>query len=140
MTSEKAMYWAAVAVLGLGAVNGFVTRLGESAPKLAEGSVAMVAQASETARDFAQMAALTLGGDRQDLDFPQMAQIAEVRAQTRLACLQAARVRNQAAMARMQAERIRVHVLETSPSSVTWPGGHIVVEGPQVQIEQDETF
>jgi hypothetical protein len=141
MTSEKTMYWMAVAVLGLGAVNGFVTRMGESAPQFVNRSVAMVAQASQTARDLTQMAGLTLRGDSQDFDIPQMAQMAQVRAQTRVACIQAIRARNQAAMARMQAERVRVRVLEHGPGSITWPGGDIVVEVPQVpRIEQDDTF
>jgi hypothetical protein len=125
--------------LALGAVNGFVTRLGESVPQLADRSVAIVTQASETARNLPEIAGLTMRGDGQEFDFPQMAEM-QVRAQTRLTCIQAAEVRNPAAMARMQAQRIRASMPEHGPGSITWPGGHIVIEGPQVQIEQDETF
>ena len=136
MTSDKAMYWLAVGVLGLGAINGFVTKLGESVPRFVDRSAAMVAEASEAAKYV--VAGFTQDGDSQNFDLPQMSQPAQVRSQARLACIQAAGDR--ASMARMQAERIRVQVLERRQHSVTWPGGHILIDAPQVRIEQRETF
>ena len=137
MTSDKEMYWIAVGVLAVAALNGFVSRLGESIPALADRSLALVSQASQSAADYLETARMTLG-DR-DLDFapPSMA---VVRAQTRLACIQARLARNQSAQARVQAQRFRVRVLESSPQSVTWPGGHVVIDVPHPQIEQDDTF
>jgi hypothetical protein len=138
MTSEKAMYWMAVGVLAAGALNGFVSRLGGAVPALADRSLALVSQASQTAADYVETARMTLG-DR-DLEFapPRMA---VVRPQTGLACIQATLARNQAALARVQAERLRVRVRDRGPRSITWPDGHVIIDVPQLpQIEQDDTF
>jgi hypothetical protein len=138
MTSEKAMYWMAVGVLAVGALNGLVNRVGESVPWLADRWLALVSQASQTAADYVETARMTLGGD--DLELAP-APMAVVRAQTRLACIQATRARNEAVLDRVQAQRLRVGVIGSRPRSITWPGGHVVVDLPQPpQIEQDDTF
>lgn len=145
MTSEKAMYWMAVGVLAVGALNGLVNRVGELVPWLADRSLALVSQASQTAADYVETARMTLGGDHLELA---PAPMAVVRAQTGLACIQATLARNQATLARnqaaldrVQAQRLRVRVLGSRPRSITWPGGHVVIDLPQPpQIEQDGTF
>jgi hypothetical protein len=138
MTSEKAMYWMAVGVLAVGALNGLVNRVGELVPWLADRSLALVSQASQTAADYVETARMTLGGDQLELA---PAPMAVVRAQTGLACIQATLARNQAALDRVQAQRLRVRVLGSRPRSITWPGGHVVIDLPQPpQIEQDGTF
>jgi len=138
MTSEKAMYWIAVGVLAVAALNGFANRLGESVPAMADRSLALVSQASQAASDYIESARTTLGDG--DFEFAPPA-MAVVRAQTRLGCIQAPLARNQAALARVQADRFRVRVVESrSPRSITWPGGHVVIDVPQPQIEQDDTF
>ncbi|HXP17760.1 MAG TPA: hypothetical protein VN868_11720 [Terriglobales bacterium] len=136
MTSEKAMYWMAVGVLAVGALNGLVNRVGELVPWLADRSLALVSQASQTAADYVETARMTLGGDHLELA---PAPMAVVRAQTGLASIQATLARNQAALDRVQAQRLRVRVLGSRPRS--WPGGHVVIDLPQPpQIEQDGTF
>lgn len=138
MTSEKAMYWMAVGVLAVGALNGLVNRIGDLVPWLADRSLALVSQASQTAADYVETARMTLGGDHLELA---PAPMAVVRAQTGLACIQATLARNQAALDRVQAQRLRVRVLGSRPRSITWPGGHVVIDLPQPpQIEQDGTF
>jgi hypothetical protein len=99
MTSEKAMYWGQWRACA-GRRQRIRDQARESVPQLADRSVAIVTQASETARNLAEIAGLTMRGDGQEFDFPQIAEM-PVRAQTRLACIQAAEVRNQAAMPRM---------------------------------------
>jgi hypothetical protein len=128
MTSEKAMYWMAVGVLAVGALNGLVNRVGESVPWLADRWLALVSQASQTAVAYIETARMTLGGD--DLELAP-APMAVVRAQTRLACIQATRARNEAVLDRVQAQRLRVGVIGSRPRSITWPGGHVVVDLPQ---------
>jgi hypothetical protein len=104
MASEKAMYWVAVAVLALAGTNGFVNDHPEWAAYLADRTIAMMEQASETAMRYA-----TLGQDGSGRP-----QIAVSRAQVRLACVQSTLARRQAETARLRAE-IRAQVMEHGP-------------------------
>jgi hypothetical protein len=113
MASEKAMYWAAVAVLAFGVTNGFLNDHAEWADHLADRSIAMMAPVFETAMRFATLADVALGDNGSG-----HAQMALVRTQARLACAQSAWARRQAGMARLQAARIRMRLIEQGHGTV----------------------
>ena len=67
MASEKAMYWMAVCVLALGVANGLVTERTGWADRLADRSLSLLDQASETATRYAGVVAMRLDGDNLNL-------------------------------------------------------------------------
>ncbi len=126
MASEKAMYWVAVAVLGFGMANGFFQDHGEWATRLADRSLAMMEDASETAMRYATLADITLDNDGRG-----RTQMALVRAQASLACLQGTLARRQAEVARMPLERVRVRVMEYVPRAIVCPRQSLAIDMPQ---------
>lgn len=108
MVSEKAVYWMALSVLTLAAVNGFVSEYRGWAGCLADSSIAMVKQASEMATWSAdpatpgQMNMVQMNDDLGRL----------VCAQVRLAHVQSNLPRHQAEMIRAQVDAIRVQMLD----------------------------
>ena len=108
MVSEKAVYWMALSVLALAAVNGFVSEYRGWAGRLAESSIAMVEQASEMATGYADPATpgrMNVGRKNDDLG-------RLVCAQVRLAQVQSNLARHQAEMIRAQVDAIRVQMLD----------------------------
>jgi len=56
MASEKVMYWTALAVLGFGVANGVLNDRAEWMTRLADHSIAMIEQASDTAAHYTTLA------------------------------------------------------------------------------------
>ncbi len=135
MKTEKLVYWMAVGVLGLGALNGLMSRLEESAPKLADRSLAVVAQASQIAAGYMHQEDPT-GSDEVEIVNPATI----VKAEARLACAEAALARHQAAMARIQAQQLRFPRLQHTPRVITWPGGQIVIDVPEAPVLSQQSY
>ena len=121
MESEKAIYWTTLGVLALAAVTGLSNGHQGWGDRLADRSIAMVAQASGIAKNYAEVAAIVLGSDESDSVRPTQAFVAvqddlqdEVlnEVQPRLACAESILVRQQAKMARLRAVKVRVRMLE----------------------------
>jgi ribosomal protein L16 Arg81 hydroxylase len=112
MASEKAVYWMALSVLALAAVNGLVSEYRGWAGRLADKSIAMVEEASEIATGYADPA--TLG--RMNMGRMNVVQTNDelgrlVCAQVRLARVQTRLPLHQAEMIRAQVDAIRVQML-----------------------------
>jgi hypothetical protein len=99
MTSEKALYWTAVSVLALAALNGFATCYRDWAGRVATRSIAMAEQASELAAQYT-------GQRDANVDPTQC-----LRSQVRLARTRSTEARHQAELVRMQVEEIRAQVM-----------------------------
>ena len=106
MASEKVMYWTALAVLGFGVANGVLNDRAEWMTRLADHSIAMIEQASDTAAHYPTLANGNLMNNG-----PGRTQIAMLRAQERLAYVQRSLARHHAEMDRAQADRIRARVV-----------------------------
>jgi hypothetical protein len=133
MASEKAMYWMALGVLALAVTNGFVSEYRGRAGRLAEKSIAMAAQVSEIAADYANMTAP--GGENDDWK-------RVVRAQVRMARVQSTLARHRAEMARVQVQGIRARVLEHEiHAAIDCPRQNFVIDVPELpRTPEDETF
>jgi hypothetical protein len=108
MVSEKAVYWMALSVLTLAAVNGLVSEYRGWAGRLAESSIAMVEQAPEMPTCYADPATpgrMNVGRKNDDLG-------RLVCAQVRLAHLQSNLPRHQAEMIRAQVDAVRAQILD----------------------------
>jgi hypothetical protein len=131
MESEKIMYWVTLGVLAMAATTGFVTGHRGWSDRLADRSIAMVSQASDKARNYAEVASLVLGkgdGDVVDTNQPEIAVQAEFQNE---ACVQRVLVRHQAELARLQAMRVQVRMLKRSPRTILRPARDMVIEVPQ---------
>jgi hypothetical protein len=135
MESEKVLYWMTLGVLAMATITGLVTEHPGWGDRLADRSIAMVSQASETAMNYAEMAGMVMGsGDR---DSGRSLQTV-IEVQNRLACVQRVLVRRQAEMSRLQAMRMQVRMLKRSPRTIVWPNSSMVIEvsqPPQVQVD-----
>jgi len=137
MESEKAMYWMTLGVLALATATGFVTEHRGWSDRLVDRSVAVVAQASDVAAHYAEVADLMLGRGESDLASPADAMIdvangaqdnvqAEVQAQ--LACARRTLVRRQAELVRLRAIRVQVRALERAPRTIVLPARNMVIQ------------
>lgn len=147
MDSEKLAYWVTLGILVL-ATGGSVAGYQGWRDGLAEGSMAMVSQASEIASNYSEMAALALGRVEYDQSSPspavadledselerdiqdQVTNVVQNEIQTRVACVQRTLGRRQPELARWQNVRIKVRLLRQS----------LVIEAPQVPQEPVDTF
>jgi hypothetical protein len=140
MESEKIAYWLTLGVLAMAATTGFVTEHRGWGDHIADHSIAMVAQASEEARNYVEIASLVLG--RGEVDPVNTAQpeiavqnefqdVVQGEVGNQLACMQRVLVRHQIGLARLEAMKVQVRMLKRSPRTMVWPAQKIVVEVPQ---------
>jgi hypothetical protein len=108
--------------------------------RLADRSVAMMTQASEKARSYAEIAGVLWGSNEGEAVHPAQVEVAlqnefQDEAQrvvdTHLACVHRVLARHQAEFARVQARRVQVRMLQRVPGTAVWPMQNIVVEVPQ---------
>jgi len=141
MESEKTIYWITLGVLALATINGFATGHKGWGDRLADRSMAMVAQASGVAKNYAEVAGMVLGTDQTDAAFAPQALLdvqndvqSDVQnyAQSRLACTERILVKRQAQLARLQALKVRLRTVRRMPRTITWSEPHIVVEVPEL--------
>src|ERR1700752_235385 len=98
MTSEKTIYWMAVAILALSVTNGLMSQHRERAGRTVSKSIAIAQQAAKVAAGYANW------GD----PHPESTDLKElVQARVRLAGVRSYFGHHQAEMARLQAEAIR---------------------------------
>jgi hypothetical protein len=109
MGSERALYWIAVAVLAVFAVNNFAVRHQNGVRCLASRSLAAIEQVSPHATSVMAMAEMMWDRGESRFDHSQMA-LAGV--QTRLASAQCVLARHEAAFARVQAEQARIEAIQ----------------------------
>jgi RNase P subunit RPR2 len=140
MESEKVAYWLTLGVLAMAATTGFVSEHRGWGDRLADRSIAMVAQASDEARNYVEIASLVLG--RGEVDFVNTSQ-PEIAIQNefqdavqgevgnQLACMQRVLVRHQVELARLQAMKVQMRMLKRYPRTIVRPAQKIVVEVPQ---------
>jgi hypothetical protein len=137
MESEKLIYWLTLGVLAMATITGSLKGWGD---RLAERSIAMVTQASEKARSYAELAGVLWGSNEGEALQPAQVEVAlqnefQDEAQrvvdTHLACMQRVLARHQAEFARVQARRVPVRMLQRVPRTAVWPMQNIVVEVPQ---------
>jgi hypothetical protein len=142
MESEKTIYWITLGVLALATINGFAAGHKGWGDRLADRSVAMVAQASGAAKNYAQVAGMVLGTDQTDAAFAPQALLdvqnldvqndVQYDLQPRLACAERILVKRQAQLARLQALKVRLRTVGRMPRTITWSEPHIVVEVPEL--------
>ena len=142
MESEKTMYWMTLGVLAMAAVTGFVSEHRGWSDHLAERSIAVVSQASQQVRNYAEMASVMWGSGEADAGRPAQLEAAfqnelrdEVQGEvdSHMACMQRVLALHQAKLARVQAMNMRVQVrmLKHSPRTTNWPARNVVIEIPQ---------
>jgi hypothetical protein len=140
MESEKTIYWMTLGVLAMAAATGFVSEHRGWSDHLADRSVAMMSQASEQTRNYAEMAGLQCGSSEADAVRPAQLEAAfqnELRDKVQgevdnhMACVQRVLARHQAELARAQAMRAQVRMLKHSSRTIVWPARNMVIEFPQ---------
>jgi hypothetical protein len=136
MESDKLIYWMTLGVLAVATVSGLATGYPGWSDRLADRSIAMMAQASGVARNYAEIAGMVLGREEDSEDSsPALIDIqddVQNEIQPRLACAEHILVRRQAQLARLQALKVRVRMMERAPRAIVWPNPNIVVEVPQL--------
>ena len=147
MESEKTMYWMTLGVLAMAAVTGFVSEHRGWSDHLADRSIAVVSQASEQVRTYAEMAGVMWENGEADAGRPAQLEAAfqnelrdEIQGEvdSRMACAQRVLARHQADLDRVQAMnmqamnmKVQVRMLKRSPRMANWPARNIVIEIPQ---------
>jgi hypothetical protein len=140
MESEKIVYWMTLGVLAMAATTGFVTEHRGWSDRLADRSISMVSQASEKARNYAEIASVVWGrgeGDAVNTAQPEIAvqnefqDVIQGEVGNQMACMQRVLVRHQVELARLQAMRVQVRMLKHSPRTIVWPARNMVIEIPQ---------
>jgi hypothetical protein len=138
MESEKMMYWVTLGVLAMAATTGFVSEHRGWSDRLADRSIAMMAQASEKTRNYAEVAGVLWGSTEGDTARPvqleaafQNQDEAQREVDNHLACVQRVLARHQAELGRLQAMKVQVRMLKRSPRTMVWPARNMVIEIPQ---------
>jgi hypothetical protein len=129
MTSEKALYWSALSVLALAVLNGFANDYRGWAGRVANTSMAVAEQASETGAQYAGRA------DRND----DSARCVRVRAN--LARMRSDVARHQVEMVRMQVEGIRAQAIAHEIRAVVdCPEQNFAIQVPDmIQAFEDDS-
>jgi hypothetical protein len=100
----------------------------------------MISQASERARNYAEIASLVLGSGESDAVNTVQPEISvqnefqneiQGEVENHMACVQRVLVRHQAELARLQAMRVRVRMIKRTPRTIVWPARNMVIEIPQ---------
>jgi glutamine amidotransferase PdxT len=140
MESEKITYWMTLGVLALAAATGMVSGHQGWGDRLADRSINMISQASERARNYAEIASLVLGSGESDAVNTVQPEISvqnefqneiQGEVENHMACVQRVLVRHQAELARLQAMRVRVRMIKRTPRTIVWPARNMVIEIPQ---------
>jgi hypothetical protein len=140
MESEKMMYWVTLGVLAMAATTGLVSEHRDWSDRLAARSIAMMSQASEQARNYAEMAEVLWGSSEADAVRPAQLEAAfqnELRDEVQgevdnhMACVQRVLARHQAELARVQAMKVQVRMIKRTPRTIVWPARNMVIEIPQ---------
>ncbi len=136
MESDKFIYWMTLGVLAAATVSGLATGHQGWGDRLANRSIATVAEASAIARNYAGIAGMVLGSDEdsedQSLALVNIQNDVQNEIQPRLACAERILVKRQAQLARLQALKVRLRAVDRMPRTMVWPNPRIVVEVPQL--------
>jgi hypothetical protein len=129
MASEKAIYWAAVAVMAILLVNHFAKKYEGGC--LTDRATATVQQLSAEASHLVAMGQMAFGATPR-FTAPE---VAMARVQGRFASMQAGIARQQAACARLEAQHARLMALQQMQHiRVICPRQRLTVEVPQVPV------
>jgi len=140
MESEKVAYWMTLGVLAMAAITGFVSGHQGWSDRLADRSIAIVSQASEKARNYAEIASVVLGssaGDAVQSGQPEaefqndLQDVVQGEVENQMACVERIMMRQQAELARLQAMKVRVRTLKRAQRTIVWPAQNTVIEIPQ---------
>jgi hypothetical protein len=140
MESEKTMYWMTLGVLAMAAVTGFVSEHRGWSDRLADRSIVVISQASEKARNYAEIAGVLWGSGDSDAARPAQVEVAfqneiqdkvQSEVDNHMACVQRVLARHQAELARLQAMKVQVRMLKRSPRTMVWSAQNMVIEIPQ---------
>ena len=140
MESEKMMYWVTLGVLAMAATTGFVSEHRGWSDRLADQSLAIMTQASEKGKTYAEIAGLLWGSSEGDARRPVQLEAAfqnefqdeaQREVDNHLACVQRVLARRQAEFDRLQAIRVQVRMIKRSPRTIVWPARNMVIEVPQ---------
>lgn len=131
MASEKAWYWAAVAVLILGLGNSFVNRHQDWSGSLADRSLAVAQRISGQAMAYLEMAEMELG--RHAARCPRT-ELSAARLQTKFASMQAVIASRQAEFATLEARRAQLEALQEVRRSMICPRQGFSIEMPQAPV------
>ena len=120
MESDKLIYWMTLGVLAVATISGLATGHQGWGDRLADRSIAMMAQASGAATNYVEMAGLVLGREEDSEDSsPALINIqddvqndVQDEIGLRLACAERILVKRQAQLARLQALKVQVRMFE----------------------------
>jgi hypothetical protein len=140
MESDKLIYWLTLGVLAMATTTGFVSEHRGWSDRLADRSIAMMTQASEKARNYAEIAGVLWGSNEGEAVHPAQIEAAlenefqdeaprEV--DNHLACVQRVLARHQAEFARLQTMKVQVRMIKRTSHTIVRPAQNIVVEVPQ---------
>jgi hypothetical protein len=137
MQTDKLIYWTTLGVLAMATISGFVTGHRGWGDRVADRSVAMMAEASGVAKNYAEIAGMMLGSAQSGSEVPSPAVIdiqdeIQNEVHPHLACAERILVKRQAQLARLQAVEVRFRAVERVPRMIAWPNPRIVVEVPQI--------
>ena len=127
MVSEKSLYWLAVGVLSLAAINSTVSRSQDWMASLTDRSVDVAQRLSDHAMSAVDKAGILVA--QSSPDSPRV-QLATARVQGRLARVQAGIAARQACLARLQAQRVRMITVSAMQHSVVCPRVQVHVSEP----------
>jgi hypothetical protein len=140
MKSEKIMYWGTLMVLAMAATTGFVSEHRGWSDRLADRSITMMTQASEKARNYAEIAGVLWESSEGDARRPVQLEAAfqnefqdqaQREVDNHLACVQRVLARHQEEFDRLQAMKVHVRMIKRSPRTIVWPTRNMVIEVPQ---------
>jgi hypothetical protein len=136
MESDKLVYWMTLGILAAATVSGLATGHQGWGDRLANRSLATIAEASAMASNYAGIADLVLGRG-EDSEDPSLALVnipndVQTEIQPRLACAERILVKRQAQLARLQALKVQLRAVDRVPRAIVWPNPRIVVEVPQL--------
>jgi hypothetical protein len=134
MVSEKSLYWLAVGVICVAAINSTVPRNQDWIASLTDRSMDVAQRVSDRATRAVGEAGILVG--RTAPSSPQI-QLAAARVQSRLARVQARIAVQQASMARVQAQQVRMITVSAIQHRVVCPRVEVHVSDPDIEISDD---
>lgn len=140
MESDKLIYWMTLGVLAIATISGLATAHQGWGDRIANRSIAMMAEASDVARNYAEIAGMVLGRE-EDSEDPTPALIniqndVQNEIQPRLACAEHILVKREAQLARLQALRLQVRVVERVPRAIVLANPNVVevLQPPEIPV------
>jgi hypothetical protein len=134
MVSEKSLYWVALGVLALAAINSAVSRHQDWIASAADGSLQVAQRVSDQAMRAIGQAGTVLG--QTNTSSPRV-QYAAARVQGRLSRVQARIALRQASLARVQAQQLRMVTLANMKHILVCPRVEVQVPEPDFEISDD---